>query len=274
MSYDVRDLILPHVRRWREEAADAAIVIGVCGAQGSGKSTVSSQLVDALNQAGLAACAISLDDFYLTADDRRRLASEVHPLLRTRGVPGTHDVALAIATIEELREHRPIALPAFDKATDDRVPMERWNIATGKYDVILFEGWCVGATPEAEVSLSVPVNALEVERDTQGVWRRYVNVELATAYRPLFDLIDRQILLAAPSFAVVEDWRLEQEDSLARRQSDAGKQIGSLMKRAEIKAFIQHYQRLTEHILRSMPVTADLTIQLASDRRPLSLNYA
>ena len=35
-----------------------------------------------------------------------QLADDVHPLLAVRGVPGTHDVKLAIDTLERLIEQR------------------------------------------------------------------------------------------------------------------------------------------------------------------------
>lgn len=274
MSFEVRDLILPHVRTWLAAAGDAPLVVGICGSQGSGKSTVSAKLVSALAREGVSACAISIDDFYLGAEERRRLGCDVHPLLQTRGVPGTHDVPLAIATIRALRRSEPVALPSFDKASDERVPFERWRQAAGPYDVIFFEGWCVGSTPQDEDDLANPVNAFEAENDREGNWRRHVNLRLATNYRQLFGLIDRQVLLAAPSFAVVEGWRLEQEETLRRNRLAAGQAVGSLMSRSKVQAFIQHYQRLTEHILHSMPAAADLTVQLDRDRRPSSVKSA
>jgi D-glycerate 3-kinase len=255
-----------------EQVAGAAehhgpgLVVGLCGAQGSGKTTAAGALRDLLKRAGLSAVVLSLDDLYLPLADREQLAAEVHPLLGTRGVPGTHDAALGLALIESLSGPGETQLPRFDKAVDDRAPPEQWPRAVGPIDVIIFEGWCVGARPQAGTALEPPLNALEREQDPQGVWRWFVNIALATAYRPLFERIDLLALLAAPSFDVVLDWRREQEHALrAARGADAG------MSDSALATFVQHYERLTRHILAEMPGRADLVAQLGPKREVLSV---
>lgn len=243
-----------------EPDAPRPLVVGLCGAQGSGKSTLAAALADRLTVAGHRTAILALDDLYLPAADRVALAGAVHPLLRVRGVPGTHDPELGLALLSRLGEAGPVAMPRFDKATDDRAAPAT---VEGPFDVILFEGWCVGAAPQAADDLARPVNALEAEADTDGVWRRHVNAALAGPYRALFGRIDRLILLAAPGFDVVHGWRLQQEEELrARRPEGAG-----LMDTAAVAAFIQHYERLTRHILAEMPGRADLTLYLDPDRR-------
>src|SRR5690606_26489272 len=70
-----------------------ALLVGVSGCQGSGKTTLASLLVLLLREMlGLRCINLSIDDFYLTRAERQQLAATVHPLLATRGVPGTHDV--------------------------------------------------------------------------------------------------------------------------------------------------------------------------------------
>src|ERR1700744_5381099 len=102
-------------------------VIGLCGAQGSGKTTVAKYAVRLLQDRGMRAVVRSSNDFYLTHEPRQRLANEVHPLLATRGPPGTHDVAMAAAAIDALRSKGKVSLPRFDKATDTRAPRAAWN---------------------------------------------------------------------------------------------------------------------------------------------------
>src|SRR5687767_10663938 len=76
-----------------------ALLVGVSGCQGSGKTTLASLLVLMLRELlGLRAINLSIDDFYLTHAERQTLSRSVHPLLATRGVPGTHDVQLALDT--------------------------------------------------------------------------------------------------------------------------------------------------------------------------------
>ncbi len=247
---------------WRAELGRTAL-IGLCGAQGSGKTTIAAATVRLLEAAGLKAVALSLDDFYLGREARAWLAERVHPLLAVRGPPGTHDVALACAVLDELaRAGAAVPLPAFDKATDEPRPKAAWRRIEGSLDVVILEGWCVGARPEPEARLKAPINALERDRDEGGAWRRWVNRQLAEPYQALFGLLDRLVLLQAPGFDVVHAWRAEQEAKLRQR-------AGRGMSEAEVAAFIQHYERLTRWILEEMPPRADWTVRLSPERTPL-----
>jgi D-glycerate 3-kinase len=247
----------------RLPAARAPLVVGLCGAQGSGKSTLTSALAERFAAAGVRTAVLSLDDLYLTRAEREDLAASVHPLLRTRGVPGTHDVALGLATIAALERGEAAALPRFDKATDDRAPAESWPLAPAGTELLILEGWCVGARPEAEAALTERVNALERDEDPAGTWRRYANVALAGEYQALFARIDLLAMLAAPGFECVLGWRREQEDGLRRAAAPCAPGI---MSDAALERFVQHYERLTRHILREMPARAEVVIELAPDR--------
>lgn len=244
------------------------LIVGVCGSQGSGKSTVCKTLTARFGAAGLTVANLSLDDLYLPLAARVRLAETVHPLLRTRGVPGTHDVKLGIHTLQALAHAGEVKLPRFDKARDDRRPAEAWDRVTGPVDLVLFEGWCVGAKPQGLEALTQPVNALEANEDVDGRWRRYVDHELGGEYQRLFAKIDVLVLLAAPSFDVVLKWRTQQEHDLRAESGNEPAQAerAGVMSDAEIERFIQHYERLTKHILIEMPPRADLVIRLAEDR--------
>jgi D-glycerate 3-kinase len=237
------------------------LVVGLCGAQGSGKSTLAAELAARIGHT----VVLSLDDLYLTRAARIELACAVHPLLRTRGVPGTHDVGLGLRVFDALDRGLDAPLPRFDKASDDRVAGEHWRIARGDTQVLLLEGWCVGARPQTVAALSEPVNALEREEDADGRWRRYVNAALAGDYQRLFARLDRLVLLAAPGFSIVRDWRTQQERAL---RAVAGADATGVMDDAELVRFIAHYERLTRHVLAEMPGRADLTIRLDEARRP------
>jgi D-glycerate 3-kinase len=235
-------------------------VYGLCGAQGSGKSTAVALLAARLADTGLRVATLSLDDLYLPREDRLALAETIHPLFRTRGVPGTHDIPLGLATLNALARPGTVALPRFDKPHDTRADAASWPRIAAPVDVVLFEGWCVGALPEPAAALATPVNALERDGDGDGRWRHAVNAALAGAYRRLFDRIDRLALLAAPGFGVVAGWRREQEHAI--RGTGA-----HVMDDAAIERFVAHYQRLTEHILAEMPMRADLVVRLNRERR-------
>jgi len=253
------DAIEQALDAWR---GDGPFVLGVCGAQGSGKSTLAEGLIQRLARRGLRAAALSLDDLYLSREKRAGLAQVVHPLFATRGVPGTHDTALGVQLLDAVRAGDDVVLPRFDKATDDPAPAAAWTAVKGRLDVLIFEGWCVGARPQRDAALAVPVNALEAERDPVRTWRRFVNLALATDYADLFERIDRLVLLAAPGFEVVRAWRIQQEHDLRRRVGEGARTMSD----DEIGVFIQHYERLTRHILSDMPDYADLTLRLDENR--------
>jgi len=245
-------------------------VIGINGAQGTGKSTLCRLLQIVLEHGfGLRSALLAIDDCYRTRAERASLARSIHPLLATRGVPGTHDVDLLHQLLDRLTDpadHRPLALPAFDKAVDDRRPVAEWPVVTLPVDLVLFEGWCVGAVPQAEADLAEPVNRLEREEDPAGVWRRHVNRQLQKEYAPLFARLDLLIMLAAPDLESVLAWRSLQEQKLAARQPD-GRSGQRIMDPPAIRRFIMHYQRLTEQMLAEMPGRADLVLSLDRDHR-------
>lgn len=243
--------------------AQEARTFGISGLQGTGKSTLAAQLVEAAGARGIRAVALSLDDFYLDRPERGRLAREVHPLLATRGPPGTHDLALAVATLDALRAGQPIRLPAFDKLGDRRLPPERWREARG-VELVVFEGWCLGTPAEPDAALAEPVNALERDEDADGVWRRHCNDALARNYPPLWRRIDRLLFLQPPDFEVVPAWRWQQERALqAAQPGRAG------MTRAGVERFVQHYERVSRQALRTLPAIADAVLRLDAARRPI-----
>lgn len=262
------DLIEPLARAAFAASRRRPFVIGLCGAQGSGKSTVSEGLKERLEVSGLNVALLSIDDLYLPREAREALAARVHPLLRTRGVPGTHDVALGEEAITACGREGMAALPRFSKEDDTRRPEGEWAQIEGPVDIVLLEGWCVGAVPQDPAALVEPVNALERDEDRDGTWRRWVNERLAGDYQRLFGRIDYLLLLAAPGFGVVSAWRREQEHRLRAVLAAEGRGMAATLDDAGVERFIQHYQRITEHILIEMTGRADLCIALDADRRP------
>jgi len=242
----------------RRRSGDPPLVLGLCGAQGSGKSTIAARLAKQVERSAI----LSLDDLYLTRAERQKLARAVHPLFATRGVPGTHDVALGVETIAAVARGEAVPLPRFDKAIDDRAPQSTWPCAPEGCELLIFEGWCVGARAEDEAALVAPLNALEALEDAEEVWRRHVNTALATDYPRLFAPINALVLMIPPDWSTVLRWRTQQEEALRRtRGSGAG-----VMDDAQLARFVSHYERLTRHIWAEMPGRADLCLTLAEDR--------
>jgi D-glycerate 3-kinase len=248
------------------------IVVGLCGSQGSGKSTMAAVLKALLERQELPTAVLSIDDLYLTRAERHALGQSVHPLFRTRGVPGTHDVPLGMATLDGLMQGQgPVPIPAFDKQHDDRRPTADWPAVPAPVRIVILEGWFVGARPEPSESLVAALNPLERDEDATGHWRAHVNEALRGPYHELFARIDLQVLLRAPSFDVVYAWRLEQEHKLRARVMAEGGELSLVMDDAGVARFIQHYERITRNILAEMPARADIVVELDASRVPVRL---
>ncbi len=246
-------------------ARENPIIVGINGAQGSGKSTLCVFLEVLLAERGLKAATLSLDDLYLRKADRLKLARGIHPLFATRGVPGTHAPALGMAIFDAVKAGRSLDLPRFDKGTDERRPAPQH--VPGPVDVLLFEGWCVGCRPQADEELLDPVNALERDEDPDGVWRSVANLWLRGEYRALFDRLDMLVMLKVDGFDAVIANRRMQEDKLRKARPNAP----GLMDEAALARFCQHYERLTLHMLEDLPRRADVVIDIGPDQVPAGL---
>ncbi|MCW8826335.1 MAG: hypothetical protein OQK78_07915 [Gammaproteobacteria bacterium] len=233
-------------------------VVGINGAQGSGKSTLSQILKLLLQQQHrLNVATLSIDDLYKSHAERQLMAHETHPLFATRGVPGTHDLSLGTETIRSLLSDETTTIPRFDKLTDNPKPRSEWPLFEGVADVVIFEGWCIGATPQHEELLSRPVNSLEQLEDPDGGWRRFVNRQLQHHYPALFEPIDALIMLEIPQFEKVQEWRSLQESKLSADNENLRP-----MDSEEMERFIMHFERLTRHMLAEMPERADILLSL------------
>ena len=206
---------------------------------------------------------VSLDDFYLSKQHRKQLAENIHPLLKTRGVPGTHDTRLAEQTFNALGNGSKVALPRFNKAVDDPFPMESWPVISAPVDIVLMEGWCWGVDAQNERQLATPVNSLEAEEDPNGTWRGFVNNKIASEYESLYDFMQYWVMLKGPSFEHVYNWRCEQEHKLAMKTAQTG---AGIMTDEQILRFIQHYQRLTEHAFTTLPEKCNQVLELDENR--------
>ncbi|WP_432696611.1 hypothetical protein ACQUQP_19050 [Marinobacterium sp. YM272] len=260
----------------RQRGQDKPLVIGINGAQGAGKSTLFNLLEVIMEEGfGLRVVGFSIDDLYKTRAEREELARQVHPLMKTRGVPGTHDVELGIELLQSLVNAGAETLtkiPVFDKSIDDRCPPTVWQEWLGPADVIVFEGWCVGAQAQTEEELAEAVNQLEQDEDPDGTWRRYVNEQLAGPYQRLFEQLDLLLMLKVPSMQAVYQWRAQQEEKLADRMRyiyDTQQPTSHLriMNPSEIQRFIAHYERLTRAMLAELPGQVDICLDLNENHK-------
>ena len=246
-------------------------VIGLTGDQGTGKSTISNILKIILKEAhGLETVIFSIDDFYKTFSERKILSKKINTLFLTRGVPGTHDTEMLYKCIKNLKNKnfKKFMIPKFDKSSDNRSPKNKWLKIKKKPNIVIFEGWCVGVEAQKNKDLIIPINKLEKQRDKKKIWRKQVNLELKKKYKKIFNLIDKLIFLKVPSFKYVFKWRLLQEQKL--RITSKGKKT---MTAKEIKIFIMYYERLTKHMLKTLPRTADTVIGIDEKHRLRSIKF-
>jgi D-glycerate 3-kinase len=233
--------------------------IGIAGGQGAGKSTLSQLISDACKFFGLRVCVLGLDDFYLTKAERRARAREIHPLLETRGAPGTHDLEWCRRAVEGVCAPGRMELPRFDKAQDDRAETV-W--VEGPFDLVLLEGWCIGAAPVSDGALVDPVNELERIQDADGRWRKFVNERLGDEYAALWGLLDELVFLEVPGLDAVRRWRLKQEENRPQaRRLDA----------EAVAAFVEFYERITYEMLERMPARANWVVSLGEDHSVVKL---
>jgi len=246
-------------------------IIGLTGGQGSGKSTISKILKIILKEGfNLNTVIFSIDDFYKTLKERKNMSKNISPLFLTRGAPGTHDTKMLLNCIKSLKKFKfkKILIPKFNKAIDDRVPKSRWLKVNKKPNIVIFEGWCVGAEAQKKKNLIVPVNILEKHKDKKKIWRNKVNQELKKNYKKIFNLIDKIIFLKVPSFKHVYKWRLLQEKKL-QIVSKGNKTMSD----NQIKNFIMFYERLTKHMLKNLIHTADSVIKIDTKHRLKSIKF-
>ena len=111
-------------------------VFAISGPVGAGKSTIAGAVARSLANVGMRAVALSLDDFYLSREERDRRG------IAWRASPGSHDLDLMVRTLAAVQDgSRPLFLPRFDMSRDDRRADECLEDAP---DVVLFDGWIIG----------------------------------------------------------------------------------------------------------------------------------
>lgn len=246
-------------------------VVGLSGGQGSGKTTITQIIKLILNFFyKLSVVNFSIDDFYKTNLARKKMSKSIHQLFLTRGAPGTHDLPLLTKCFKNLfkKKFKPFFIPVFNKSTDDREPKKNWKKINKRPDVVIFEGWCVGATSQNHNKLKKPINLLEKNSDKKLTWRKKVNNELKNNYKKIFKLIDKLIFLKVPSFEYVYKWRLLQEEKLS-----FNKKKDKSMKKNEIKKFIMFYERITKQMLIDLNQSADVILKLDKKHRLTSLRF-
>lgn len=237
------------------------LILGLSGSQGSGKTMVTGILQIVLKKFFKKNIyIISIDDFYKTLRDRNRMSQQKHSLFKTRGVPGTHDINLIknFFISVKRKKFKKIKLPKFNKSIDDRSKKNYWHNINKRPEIIILEGWCVGAKPQIISSLRKPVNILERHEDKDLIWRKYANEKLKKEYKEVFAMIDYFIFMKVPNFKIVFKWRLLQENKLRKKLHYKKK----IMTYSAIKRFIMFYQRITLQMMKDLSKSASIVLLL------------
>ena len=248
--------------------------VGLAGGQGTGKTTISSLIKIILTKYfKLKVFRISIDDFYKTRKERISLSKRVHPMLLTRGVPGTHDINMMLNFFKKVKskKFKRLKLPTFNKAIDDRFAKKKWYDLKKRPDVIIFEGWCVGAKSEKNINLKKTINSMEKAKDQKWIWRKYVNHQLKSKYKNLYSQLNCLIYLKAKNFSLLQKWRLKQERKLLLNNKRNSKL--KIMNREDVLSFMQTYQRITQNMFKNMPKYASIIINLNSNHQIKSAVY-
>ena len=249
-------------------------IVGLSGGQGTGKTTISSIISIILSKYfKLNVFKISIDDFYKTREERFLLSKKEHPLLMVRGVPGTHDINIMLDSFKKLKrkKFKSIKLPRFNKAIDDRYNKKLWYSVKRRPDVIIFEGWCVGAKAEKNNTLKTPVNSLEKLNDQKLIWRRFVNKQLKSKYKQLYDQLNCLLFIKSKKFSLLRQWRIKQEKKLRLKKKRSNNL--KIMSDKEIVNFMQTYQRVTQNMLKNVPKYASIILNLNSNHQIKSVVY-
>ena len=261
---------------WISEKVDKKrpYFVGLAGGQGTGKTTISSLIrIILIKYFKLKVFRISIDDFYKTRKERISLSKRIHPMLFTRGVPGTHDINMMLSFFKKVKskKFKRLKLPTFNKAIDDRSNKKSWYELNEKPDVIIFEGWCVGAKSETNNTLKKTINSMEKAKDQKKIWRKYVNYQLKSKYKNLYSQLNCLIYLKAKNFNLLQKWRLKQERKLWIKSKM--KSNSKIMSKGDVINFMQTYQRITQNMFRYTPKYASIIFNLNGNHQIKSAVY-
>ena len=239
----------------------------ISGSQGVGKSTLCKLIKKVIERTTLQNVMIlGIDDYYLSKKNRYQLASQVHPLLLTRGVPGTHDIKKLKEHIKQFKKKQfPIETPTFNKLKDD---ISKKTTIFSKADILILEGWCCGAKPVAKNYLHKNLNKIEKIFDKNFKWRKFYNLKLKKEYQTIFNSFDKTIYLQPPSFESVLKWRYAQEKNNAKKTKTK-----NFMNKNATKTFILYYEKLTKWMMKDMPANADMLIKVDKDQKIRKIIY-
>jgi D-glycerate 3-kinase len=225
-----------------------SLVQGILGGQGSGKTTLTAVICLILRHLNCKTVGVSIDDLYKKYSDRQKLR-ESDPRFIRRGPPGTHDIELGIELLDRLRQSRlqkAISLPRFDKSLHEGEGDRIESVLVNKIDILLFEGWFVGAHPVDESIFENAPSPIDTLEDRQ--FARDINRKLQD-YLALWERLDRLIVLYPTDYHYCKQWRREAEHKIKAANNGRG------MSDKEIDEFVDYFWRSLHPELFITPLT-------------------
>jgi D-glycerate 3-kinase len=228
---------------------DRPLIQGILGFQGTGKTTLSQIIGIILNRIGYHTIGLSLDDFYLTYQERQQL-QQIDPRLIWRGPPGTHDLDLAKKTLDQLRQknkNEQILVPHFDKSAHEGKGDRVGLIPIDHPEIILFEGWFVGVRPIDPQKFQNPPAPINTPEDQK--FAQYLNQKLAS-YLPIWEYIDNLVVLVPEDYRYSKQWRKDAENQMIASGKPG-------MNETEIDQFIDYFWKALHPELFITPLLED-----------------
>lgn len=216
------------------------VVLAVYGPQGSGKTTCTRQAAVELSNRGIAAAAISIDDFYKPHAELQQIAARGNPLLQYRGLPGTHDTGLMLSLLQDfLAGKRGLQVPVYDKSLHAGRGDRAGTTTIGDdVKVLLVEGWMVGFRPIGRAGIASKLGEIAHEHLSFAVaptLENYLEIDRSLEhYVPIWELCHAVIKLQPEDMHFIYKWRLHQEHMLI-----AAKGTGQTDE--QVKAFVDQY---------------------------------
>ena len=120
-------------------------------------------------------------------------------------------------------------------------------------------------------TLKKSINSLEKKNDKKLVWRKFVNQNLKSKYKTLYDQLNCLLYLKNKNFRLLQQWRIKQEKKLwLKNKRSSNKRI---MSKKDVINFMQTYQRVTQNMFKYTPNYASIILNLNSKHQIKSVVY-